>query len=169
MIVGKVIGGGGSTAKTYILKTEDGQEIPAVLTEEEVNLTATADDIRKGTTAVTANGVIEGTKLIPAYHTFEGYRIITAGSAITIPNFNTEVNIYDYTKLQTILCAFNTNVANSVSAEKVSIGNNVYNVQSVNAVASVTKNHDTQIIDLGIKNENNKPMILRYFTYKEVN
>lgn len=168
-IVGKVIGGGGSTAKTYILKTEDGQEIPAVLTEDTVNLTATANDIRLGTVAVTNDGVIEGTKVIPAYHTFEGFRVVTAGSTVTIPNFNTIVDIYDYTKLQTMLCAFNTNVDNSVSVEKVSIGDSVYNVQSVDAISSVTKNHDTKTINLGITNETGKPMILRYFTYKEVN
>ena len=61
MIVGKVIGGsGGSIPKTYILRTEDGQEIPAVLTEELVDLTATADDIRKGKIAVTNEGITIG-------------------------------------------------------------------------------------------------------------
>lgn len=60
-IVGKIIGGGGnSIPKTYILKTEDGQEIPAVLTEEEVYLTATADDIRAGKIAITNDGITIG-------------------------------------------------------------------------------------------------------------
>ena len=47
-------------ANTYILVDQDGNEIPAVLTEEEVELTATVNDIRIGTTAVTDDGVVTG-------------------------------------------------------------------------------------------------------------
>lgn len=47
-------------ANTYILVDQDGNEIPAVLTDEEVDLTATAKDIRAGMTAVTDEGVVEG-------------------------------------------------------------------------------------------------------------
>lgn len=60
MIVGQVIGGGGSTPKSYILRTEDGREISAVLTDELVDLTATADDIRKGKIAITNDGITIG-------------------------------------------------------------------------------------------------------------
>jgi hypothetical protein len=52
-------------AYTYIIVDENGYEIPAVLTEEEVVLTATAaNDIRIGKTAVTEEGVVVGQKEI---------------------------------------------------------------------------------------------------------
>ena len=167
MIVGKVIGGGGSTAKAYILRTEDGQEIPAVLTEDTVNLTATANDIRLGTVAVTNDGVIEGTKRIPSYETCRGTKVVTNGSALTITNLTTN-DSYDYTKLQIIVCAYNSNLSNSVGAEMVTIEDNLYNVKSTDVISTITKNHDKKTIDLGIKNETGSPLIIRYFTYKEV-
>lgn len=46
---------------TFILVDERGTELPAVLTEEKVDLTAEASDIRVGKTAVTDEGVVTGT------------------------------------------------------------------------------------------------------------
>lgn len=46
---------------TYILVDEQGNELPAVLTEEKVDLTAEASDIRIGKTAVIDDGVVTGT------------------------------------------------------------------------------------------------------------
>lgn len=45
----------------FILVDEAGNELAAVMTEEEIDLTAEANDIRTGKTAVTDNGVIVGT------------------------------------------------------------------------------------------------------------
>lgn len=168
MIVGKVIGGGGSTAKAYILQTEDGQEIPAVLTDEEVDLTATANDIRKGTVAVTNAGVIEGTKLISDYYTSQGVKVVTAGSSMVVVNPYPEVDGYDYTKLQAIVCSYNSTLANSVAAEKIALDTSVYAVQSTDVLATITKDHDNKTINFNITNDSDKPVILRYFTYKEV-
>ena len=167
-IVGNIIGGGGnSIPKTYILKTEDGREIPAVLTEEEVDITATANDIRLGKIAVTENGVITGEKNIPSYETRQGVKAVPNGSALTITGLALNDN-YDYTKLQTIICAFNTNSADSVAAKMVSIEDSVYNVQSTEALSTITKNHDSKTIELGITNDTGSPLIIRYFTFKEV-
>lgn len=167
-IVGNIIGGGGnSIPKTYILQTEDGREIPAVLTEEEVDITATANDIRLGKIAVTENGVIEGTKVIPTYHTTQGYQIIPAGSELKITSLNT-LNRHDYTKLQTIICDFNTSLKDSVSASKVVIDDNVYAVNSTISISVVSKNDSNKHVEFGITNETDKPQILRYFTYKEI-
>ena len=165
-IVGNIVGGGGAIPKTYILQTEDGQEIPAVLTEEEVEITATANDIRLGKVAVTENGVIEGTKEIPAYHTRRGTVVVTNGSTLSITGLSANDN-YDFTKLQIVICAFNTSLLNSVGAEMVAIGDSVYNVQSTEALSTITKDHDTKTINLGITNDTGSPLILRYFTYKE--
>lgn len=154
----------GDDGEAYILVDENGNEIPAVLTEEEVDLTATANDIREGVIAVTDDGVIEGTKEIPSYHTREGYKVVTNGSSfiLTIPDGG-----HAYTKLQAIFCPFNTSLTNSVAAEKVAIENNVYSVNSVESEAQV-KFDDTDTIYFGITNTSGRSYLIRYFTYKEI-
>lgn len=161
-------GGGGTTEvdpTTIILVDEDGTEMTAVLTDKEVDLNATANDIRLGTVAVTDEGVTEGTKDIPAYYTFEGFRKISAGSALKI---NLYSDLCEYTKFQALVCAFNTNTNDSVSTEKVSIEGKVYEVNSTTALADVTVDSENQAIDLSLVNDSDKPVVIRFFTYKEV-
>ena len=75
-----------SSSAVYMLETSSGDKVYAQLaSEEQVALTATANDIRIGTTAVTQSGVIEGEKDIPAYHTTTGYRYIPANTEFKIP------------------------------------------------------------------------------------
>ena len=45
----------------YVLVDEEGNEYPAVVMDEEITLTASADDIRVGKTAITKDGVTVGT------------------------------------------------------------------------------------------------------------
>ena len=153
----------GDDGETYILVDEEGNEIPAVLTEEEVDLTATANDIRDGVIAVTDDGVIEGTKEIPSYNTAEGYRIVPNGSSFFIPH-----GYYDYTKLQVIICAFNTSLTDSVAAKKVVVYDGVYNVDSTELLSTVTKDSENGWVKLGIMNDSGGICILRYFMYKEI-
>lgn len=154
---------------SYILVDEDGNEIAAsVLVDEEIALTATANDIRINKTAITNDGLTTGEKVIPAYHILEGYRLIPVGSTITIPNLKPDVDIYDYTKLQAMICLFNEDEPSSVYTEKVSIGDNVYNVLSNESISSVTKDHESKTIDLGITNDSDTDWILRFFMYKEI-
>ena len=167
MIVGNMIGGNPLTPKTYIFVTEDGQEMPGVLVGSEMILTATANDIRKDSVAVTDTGVTTGTKVIPAYHTTEGYRAIPNGSEYSIP-FYDDLGYCEYTKLMVIICSYNTSIANSVSAEKVVINDNVYAVNSTSSLSTVTVNATDKKIFLGITNDSGSPVILRYFTYKEI-
>lgn len=49
----------------YILVDENGNEVTAVMVEAETDLTATANDIRLGTTAVTVDGITEGKLIVP--------------------------------------------------------------------------------------------------------
>lgn len=149
--------------QTYILVDEDGYEIPAVLVDEPVTLTATTNDIRIGTTAVTEAGVVTGEKEIPVYHTRAGFKAITNGSRIVLTTKN-----YDYTKLQAIICSFNTSLTNSVAADKVAINNNVYTVRSTEVEATVTKNDEMTQVDFGITNTSGSPCVIRYFMYKEI-
>lgn len=152
-------------ATTFILVDKDGNEYPAVYVDSDTVITATPNDIRKGTTAITAEGVITGEKEIPAYVTSEGYIVITKGCAFSIPMFDER---YDFTKLQCILCPVASSIATSVVAEKVTIGEYTYYVNSSDIAGEVVRNSEKQAIDLGIVNESDGSYLLRYFTYKEV-
>lgn len=147
----------------FIIVDEEGNEIPAVLTRNEVDLTATTNDIRLGSIAVTDDGVVTGEKEIPAYHTYEGYRAVSKNSKFVLYHTN-----YDYTKLLAIFCLFNTSTANSTAAIKVSIGNKVYDIASNTPVSSVKKDHANQLIDFGVNNDTGKNCVLRYIMYKEI-
>lgn len=165
MIIGNVVGGK-PLIKSYILETEDGKEIPAVLTDQEVVFDATKNDIRIGKTAATGEGVTVGEKVIPAYHTSEGYRIIMPNSKFTIPLL--VLDQYKYTKLQAIICPYDNDLSQSVSADKVVINDNVYEVNSNISISEIIENDMDKSIDLGITNNTDKPSVLRYFTYKEI-
>lgn len=150
---------------TYILVDENGNEVPAVLVDEPVMLTANATtDIRKGMTAVTDEGVVTGEKEIPAYYVTEGSRLIPAGSSfyVTIRNGR-----YAYTKLQALFCKFGSGMSTSVCTDRVAIGSSVYPVNSTDVLASVTVNPDTEAIVFGVTNDSGAPYVIRYFTYKE--
>lgn len=159
-------GYGGSSdddTQMYILVDEDGNEYPAVFVDEETVFDATANDIREGKVAATEDGVTTGTKDIPAYYVSEGYRLITPGSI-----FETAyLEFYDFTKLQVIICPFSKSLANSVAAEKVVIGENVYPVNSTEAISTVTRDGEAWKINLGLTNDTSSIYVLRYFTYKE--
>lgn len=150
--------------ETYILVDEDGNEVPAVLVAEQVDLSATANDIRQGTTAVTAEGVTTGEKDIPAYHTTEGKIDIPPGEAVEIRMYSDKC---EYTKLQALICKFGNSLQDSVATVKVSIDGKVYEVNSSDPIASVTVDTDKQTINLGMHNESDAPLVVRYFTYKE--
>lgn len=166
MIYGNTVGGsGGGTANAYILVDDSGKEYAAVLMDEETVLDATENDIRAGKYAATDNGVVLGSKEIPSYHTIEGYKLITVGSPFSLL---VQSEGYDFTKFQAIICPFSGSIDGSVAAEKIAINEGVYAVNSVEQLATVTKDGDTRSINLGITNESESPYLLRYFTYKEI-
>lgn len=150
-----------------VLVDEDGNEVVAVLVDEEVDFTATSDDIREGMVAATDEGVTVGEKFIPSYHTAYGTKLIVAGRTLSITGLTAHDN-WDYTKFQGIVCLYNKNMAGSVASEMVVIDDNVYKVQSTDSVSTLSKNHDTKSIELGITNDFGKPCVVRYITYKEV-
>ena len=149
----------------YLIVDEAGNELFATFTEQPILTDATANDIRLGKTAVTENGLVEGEKEIPAYHTTEGVEIIQAGKEFRI--LIRESDRYNYTKMQAIICPYNKSLANSVSAEKVCINNNVYVVGDTTSLSTVTLDHDNKEIVLGITNDTDNIFLIRYFTYKE--
>lgn len=134
----------------------------------EVNpLTATAkQDVRLGTTAVTAEGIVTGEKNFPSYETLTGTKVIMPGTELELPL--SKKDAYDFTELQAIICQYNTTVDDSFAADKVCIGDTIYPVSSTNPLSIVTKSNDDKTIKFGLTNESDKPIVIRYFTYREV-
>lgn len=169
MINGNAVGGITGYGKTFILEDENGNQFTGVVVSEETVFTAdAATDIREGKVAATDAGVVTGAKVIPAYHTYQGYRIVTNGSLLELKNTDVVINNYDYTKLQAIVCSFNTSIADSVSAQQTVIDDNLYNVQSVESISVIIKNHESKTIDFGVNNDTGNPVIIRFLMYKEV-
>ena len=151
-------------AKTvYMVVTEEGEEYAQLNSQEIVELTATANDIRLGTTAVTENGVTEGEKFIPSYHTLQATRYIRSNSPFLLTFDN---SLYDYTKLQAMTALFNTNLSNSVAVDRVVIEDSIYLPGSTEPISTVTKDDENRAINFGITN-GDSPSVIRYFTYRE--
>lgn len=169
-INGNPVGSYSHLGKTLTLVDDNGIEVTGVIVDNETVFTATDNDVREGSIYASDGGVSTGSKVIPSYHTTEGFKAIMAGEemSISLPSLNR----YDYTKLQVIICAYNASstdsVADSVAAEKVSIDSKVYAVGSTDCLSNVTKDEVNKSIVLGITNESDSPVILRYFTYKEI-
>lgn len=151
-------------AATFIFVDKDGNEYPAIYVDSEVKFTATENDIRLGKTAITGDGVVTGTKDIPNYRAQEGVVEIEPDSALDIFMFS---DMCQYTVLQSIICRYNTSIDDSVSAEKVVIGNKVYNTGSVDTLANVTVDTDTQAVKLGLTNDSDESLVIRYMIIKE--
>lgn len=149
---------------TYVLVDEDGNEIPAVFVENETIFTATENDIRIGKIAANQNGIVTGIKEIPTYQAIEGYVTIKPGKSMDIPLYSDMCN---YTTLQGIVCRYNTAVSNSVSAEKVVIKDNVYEVGSTIELSTVTVDSVAQTIKLGLTNDTEFSLVVRYMIIKE--
>lgn len=153
--------------KTYVFLDENGNEVVGVLVEQETRFTAVDNDVREGKTYAGDTGPRTGTKVIPSYHTTEGFYAVFPGEKITIPLLHS-LKLYEYTKFQAIICPFNTTIANSVAAEKVSMNDKVFNVQSTVSLADVSIDVNAKAIDLGITNNSDVDYVIHYFTYKEI-
>lgn len=159
-------GGGSEPAKTIVLRDSEGNEFVAVLVDEEVDFTATADDIREGKVAATDDGVTVGKKYIPGYLASQGTKIIAAGKSFSVKLADND--LYDYSKFQAMLCVFDTNASNSVNCDKVVMENNTYNVLSTISLGETRLDHGNKTIELGFTNETSSPYLIRFFTMKEV-
>jgi hypothetical protein len=156
--------GDGGPMQTFILVDEDGHEMQAFLTEEEVELNATPNDIRIGMTAVTDAGVTVGEKEIPTYTTTEGTKTIEPGGRLTITMYS---DACYYTRLLVVVCDYNTAVNNSVSSVMTVIDDKLYAAGSTTPLANVTVDSEKQSIDLGITNDGDKNLVIRYASIKE--
>lgn len=163
MIYGNCVGGIG-LERTYILVDEKGNEVAATLVDNETSFDATANDIRQGKVAATNSGVTVGTKEIPAYNTSQGRRTIKPGASLVIPMYSDKCQ---FTKFQAIICLYNTAVSDSLAAQLVAIEDKLYEVGSTAELATITVDVENQSINLGITNDGDTSLVIRYMTIKE--
>lgn len=166
-ISGNMVGSYSPIGKTFILTDENGIELTGVCVDNQVVFTADAStDIREGMVAATDSGVVTGSAIIPNYETSTGAELIKENGDFKITL--TMHDMYDYTKLQCLICLYNSSLDNSVATEHVVIGDDVYDVNSTTVVSTVTKDVDSKSIDLNLTNISNNKYVIRYFTYKEL-
>lgn len=166
MISGNMVGSYSQIGKTFIIQDEDGNEITGVVVDQETVFTAGDNDVREGMVYASDSGVSTGTKDIPAYRTTAGSELIAPGSNFSI--LISEYNGYDYTTFQCIISAVNfDDLDNSVNTHIFAFNNGVFGVNSIDKMAEVTKNAETQTIDLNIVNDSDNYYYIHYFTYRE--
>lgn len=147
---------------SYVLATSDGTQraYSQLSSKTPITLTATADDIRLNTSAITDVGYTEGSKDIPAYHTQAGKKIILPGTPITITE-----NIYDYTHIQVTIANYNTSISDSIEVVASTIEDSLYEARSATKLADISIDASTETINLGITAD--VKSVLRYFIMKE--
>ena len=163
-ILGNSVGAFGFP-KTYVLTDENGTEFTATYVESETIFTATDSQVAEGFIYAGDSGVSTGTREFLAYRTVAASCGILPGESFSIPL--EKYDQYNYTKFQCIIAKYNTTSSNSVEADRIAIGDNVYAVNSTEVLANITKNTDTKSIDLNIVNDTDDFYIIHYFTYKE--
>ena len=129
--------------------------------EERAELTATANDIRKDTVAITDSGITIGEKDIPSYHSRTGKRILQAKSDVVIPTHKH----YNYTQLQCTIAKYRNSISDSVEVIASNIDNSLYEAMSTNKLSEITIDDSTQSVNLGIVAD--EKSVLRYFSMKE--
>lgn len=152
--------------KTYIFVDEKGNEVSGVLVDQQTIFDATENDVREGKVFAGDTGVKTGEKFIPSYYVSVITKAIPNGQPLVIPLGNFDA--FEYTKLQAMICEYNTNLNDSVSAVNVVLNDNVFAVSSTTSISVITKNATDKTVELGIINNTGKPLIIRSFSYKEI-
>lgn len=163
-ILGNVVGAYSPMGKTFIITDENGNELTGVVVDQKQVFTATEDDVKIGKTFASEDGVGVGTDT-KTYRVTKASRVVLPNKEYTIPL--SYYDQYDYTKFQCIIAKFNSTAANSVYTNKISLEDNVYEVNSTEVLSQVTKNTETQSIDLNITNDTMDTYMIHYFVYKE--
>lgn len=128
--------------------------------EEKVELTATANDVREGTSVIVDSGYLEGEKYIPSYHSRYGKKAVTSGSEAIITGDET-----DYEQIMVSIAPFNSSLDESVAVMYVSVDNAMYEVNTGNKISDITKDVNNEQVNLGIVVD--ELSILRFFLVRE--
>ena len=157
--------GGFCYPKTYILTDENGNEMATgVIVGEKTVFDATPEDVRVDKVFASDEGVLTGIDT-KTYRTTFGRKSILNGESFSIEL--DDYDRYNYTKFTAMIAPFNTTESDSVAANKVSINDAVYTVNSTTKLSDVTKNTSTKSIDLNIVNNTGSTCVIHYSTYKE--
>lgn len=127
--------------------------------EKKVELTATENDIRLGTSAITNTGYTEGIKDIPGYIVRYGKKAVDAGTEAVIPWEP------GYKTLLVTLAPFNSSIDNSTAVNYTSVDSGIYEVNSTIKISDISIDTDNEQINLGITQD--VMSILRYFIVRE--
>lgn len=163
VICGGVSGGFGMPNIVEITDGSGNTFIGAV-TDSEVALDATRDDVKIGKFFAANDGIQEGINTI-TYRTETASRLILPGEDFSIPLSN--YNQYDYTKFQCIIVVFNSDYSTNAESYGITIDDNVFSTTTSEKISSITKNSNTKSIDLNLTNTSDKTYSIRYFTYHE--
>lgn len=127
--------------------------------EQKVELTATANDVRIGTSVISSEGYMEGEKEIPAYYSSYGKKSISAGGVAVIP--------YQagYKNLMVSIAPYNSSVSASTAIKYVSVENSMYAVDSTTKLSDISVDTENEQINLGITVD--VMSILRYIVVRE--
>ena len=147
---------------SYVLTNADGSQRAYAVknAEEAISLTATENDIRINTTAITDTGYTEGAKEIPAYFSTYGKMFAQANKEAVI-----NVPEYDYKNIMVSIGTYNNSVSESTKVTYVSIDNAMYEANTTNKVSDITIDTTNKQVKLGIT-----PSVLsviRYFIVRE--
>ncbi|MGN5456820.1 MAG: hypothetical protein ACI4XN_12565 [Candidatus Kurthia intestinigallinarum] len=161
-LYGNVAGGFGMP-KIIEIVDDNGNSFVGTVTDSEVVLDATRDDVKIGKIFAGNDGIEEGNDT-KTYRVDTGTRYISADSEFKI--ILEDYDMYDYSQLQAMIMPYDTSMDQSTAVNKTVINNSVYNTGSNTAVSSVSIDNDNKAINLGITN-GSTPHIIRYFLYKE--
>ena len=151
---------------SYVLQNAEGtdQKYAQLASEDPISLTATENDIRVNTSAITEKGYTEGSKDIPAYHSARGIKAISADSAI---NLVAEENaLFSYTKFQASLALYSNSLSESVQVDKVTVDDSLYKANTTTKLSDLSVDYENKAVDFGITN-GDTIAVMRYFIMRE--
>ncbi|MDD6828012.1 MAG: hypothetical protein PUE12_18240 [Oscillospiraceae bacterium] len=156
--------GGFGMPKILEIVDNNGNTIIGTVTDSEITLDATRDDVKVGKTFASTDGIQEGIDT-RTYRTNHGVELILPGESFSI--LLDKYDTYDYTKFQAMIAEFNTTELDSINISKISINDAVYSANSNTKLSNVTKNTSSKSINLNMTNSTDHTYIIHYNTYKE--
>ena len=144
-ISGNLVGSYSQIGKTFIIEYGDGNEITAVVVDQETVFTATDNDVREGYVYAGDSGVSVGSKNIPSYHTTYGYKFATPNKEIKI-----SVDEFDFSNLFVTIATYDQTIENSVAVTYVAVDGSMYAVGSGEKISDITVDLENEQIDLGM-------------------
>ena len=151
---------------SYVLQNAEGtdQKYAQLASEDPISLTATENDIRVNTSAITEKGYTEGAKDIPKYYAIQGMQVVLGDTDIKLIEKNH--NIYDYTKFQATLAIFNNSLSDSVQVDKVTVDDSLYKANTTTKLSDLSVDYENEAVNFGITN-GDTTAVMRYFIMRE--